>query len=147
VKRETHGMKGTATYRAWVSMKNRCLNPKADSWEWYGGKGITVCAEWVDSFTRFWEDMGTCPEGFTLERREGDKGYDKANCLWTTRQVQNRNRASNILISYKEKTQCLLDWTNELGLPYNTIRMRLKAGWCIEEAFTRPIQEKRYVPV
>lgn len=73
-------------------MKNRCLNPKAMDWSYYGGRGITLCARWYD-FDIFLADMGRRPTPkHTLERKDSDGSYNKKNCIWATRQEQARNR-------------------------------------------------------
>jgi len=79
-------------YRSWQMMKNRCLNPNATDWEYYGARGITVCQRWHD-FDYFLEDMGRRPTPkHTLERKESNGPYNKKNCIWATRQQQARNR-------------------------------------------------------
>jgi len=86
-----HGMAKTKTYDAWISIKQRCLNPKSASYHNYGGRGITISDEWL-SFEKFLEDMGEAPEGFSIERIDNDKGYFKENCKWATREEQNLNK-------------------------------------------------------
>ena len=81
-------------YRSWQMMKNRCLNPNARDYAYYGGRGITVYKKWVSSFPQFLNDLGRRPTPqHTLERKDSDKGYTPTNCCWATRQEQARNRA------------------------------------------------------
>lgn len=87
----SHGMSKTPEYHAWASMLQRCRNPKSAEYYRYGGRGIIVCEEWYD-FVAFYNDMGKRPNGLTLERIDNNKGYDKNNCVWTTRIKQARNR-------------------------------------------------------
>jgi hypothetical protein len=87
-----HGMFGTRTYRAWVSMKSRCLNKKHRQYVDYGGRGITVCEAWRLSFDAFFADMGEAPEGLTLDREDNERGYEPNNCRWVTQQLQILNR-------------------------------------------------------
>lgn len=68
-------------------MRQRCANPNGDKWRWYGGRGISVCAEWA-SFDAFLRDMGERPEGHTLDRIDPDAGYSRANCRWATPRMQ-----------------------------------------------------------
>lgn len=89
-----HGMSGTnktKEYRAWVNMRYRCLNSDCVDWKNYGGRGLTISIRW-SSFENFLTDMGTCPPGLTLERKNNDKGYSPDNCVWATYTAQNRNR-------------------------------------------------------
>jgi len=84
--------KVSKTYRAWMDMKSRCLNPNATGYDDYGGRGIKICGEWVNSFERFLEDMGEAPIGMMLERIDNNGNYELRNCKWVTRLEQNRNR-------------------------------------------------------
>lgn len=86
----------SATYITWGGMIQRCFNPKAPTWEYYGGRGITVCARWR-SFENFLADMGERPQGRTLDRLDNDGNYEPGNCQWATRseQLLNRRRPSN----------------------------------------------------
>ncbi len=92
--RQVNGKRvATPEYRSWQMMKNRCLNPRAEDWEYYGGRGITVDYRWFD-FDGFLTDMGRRPSlAHTLERLNSDDDYHKNNCVWATREDQSRNRA------------------------------------------------------
>jgi hypothetical protein len=82
----------TPEYRSWQMMKNRCLNTRARDYDYYGGRGITVCKEWL-VFANFLADMGRRPTPeHTLERVDVSKGYAPDNCTWATRETQARNR-------------------------------------------------------
>lgn len=80
-------------YQSWSSMIQRCTNNTRVSWKYYGGKGITVCDSWLYNFEAFLEDMGVRPEGMTLDRIDGDKGYLPENCRWATKKEQSTNRS------------------------------------------------------
>lgn len=79
------------TYKAWENMKTRCLNPKHKSYFRYGGSGIKICDEWL-LYKNFLADMGEVPDGFSLDRIDGTKGYCKENCRWADIATQNQNR-------------------------------------------------------
>ena len=84
----------TPEYRAWQHMKDRCYNTKGKNYPYYGARGITVCKAWKDSYAQFLSDMGQRPgDEYTLERKNGARGYMPSNCCWATRQQQARNRA------------------------------------------------------
>mgnify|MGYP000474487711 CR=1 FL=1 len=85
-----HGMCGTTTYGVWKTMKHRCLNPKAEHYDRYGGRGIAVCDEWL-TFDNFYADMGDQPAGMQIDRENNDGNYEPENCRWVTREVNMRN--------------------------------------------------------
>lgn len=82
----------TPEYRSWQMMRNRCLNPKARDYAYYGGRGIGICKSW-DRFENFLADMGRRPTAaHTLERKNVNRNYMPSNCVWATREEQSRNR-------------------------------------------------------
>ncbi len=86
-----HGLINTPTYRSWRSMKMRCLNPNATSYEDYGGSGIKIYQPWLE-FENFLTDIGIRPEGKTLDRINSYGDYSPDNCRWSTPAEQQRNR-------------------------------------------------------
>jgi hypothetical protein len=81
----------TPTYQTWKHMRQRCLNPNDDNYPHYGGRGITIDEHW-NTFTNFLKDMGERPLGKTLDRKDVNGPYSKANCEWATVSQQNKNR-------------------------------------------------------
>src|SRR5947209_14913688 len=81
--KERHGMTASREYRSWASMIQRCYNPKAKAYKYYGGRGITVCERWR-SFANFYADMGKRPEGTSIHRRDVNGNYEPNNCKWAT---------------------------------------------------------------
>ena len=88
--RRNTGLANTPTHRAWVAMRQRCLNKNHPQYKDYGGRGITISATWND-FSVFLNDMGVKPIGMSLERLNNNLGYSKDNCCWASRQTQQRN--------------------------------------------------------
>lgn len=80
------------TYRSWDGMKQRCLNPNNPKYDLYGGRGITVCERWLNSFENFLEDMGERPNETSIDRINNDGNYEPLNCKWSTIEEQNNNR-------------------------------------------------------
>ena len=132
-KSKTHGMSGTPIYMVWWAMINRCSNQKCWAFKYYGGRGIRVCKRWM-SFANFYADMGDCPSGLTLERRNNNGPYSKSNCYWATREEQGSNRRGVRLLTFNGKTQTMSRWAREIGVPVGTLWQRLKRGLSVEVA-------------
>lgn len=104
----THGQarkgKYSKEYITWQSMKNRCYLKSSTSFKNYGGRGITVCDEWKNSFEQFLKDMGSCPSKYhSIDRIDNDKGYFKENCRWSTNYIQSINKRGKHESSSKYK--------------------------------------------
>lgn len=139
------------------AMKQRCYNTKHKYYNYYGGRGITVCEDWNNrelikgikgcvtiGFINFKKWAISCGyrEGLTIDRIDVNKGYSPSNCHWVSMKEQNNNTRRSYLITYKNKEQTLAQWCEELNLPYNTIKWRLYHGWSINKAFELPIRRK-----
>ncbi len=121
-------------------MKERCTNPNNKEFNRYGGNGIVVCPEWINDFEQFFTDMGERPQGKTLDRIEGDKGYEPKNCRWATYREQKLNQKATKYYEFQDKRMILSDWAKKTGIPENTLYQRLnRTKWTVEEAFTIPI--------
>ena len=126
-------------YDTWVNMTQRCYNRRHPSWRRYGGRGIRVCARWRRSFTAFVLDMGPRPRGATLERKKNNGNYTPGNCTWATRSEQQFNRRTNVLLTFRGRTQPLKKWAREIGLSHVTLRTRvLVLKWSTRRALTTP---------
>ncbi len=92
-KRQKRNLWGGIEYNAWVAMKQRCYNPKAVGYKYYGARGITVCERWMHSFRNFLQDMGRKPlPELSLERMDNNGNYEPRNCCWATSSAQSRNK-------------------------------------------------------
>lgn len=137
-----HGMEGTKTYNAWASMKSRCNNQKNKFFSHYGGRGITYCKEW-EKFEQFLSDMGEAPEGMSLDRINNELGYGPSNCRWTTPKEQRRNTRATTFLEFRGLSKVPTEWAEELGIPVETIRSRIKLGWTVEDALTKPVDKRK----
>jgi hypothetical protein len=132
-KRAKHGQAGgegkpSKAYLAWRGMRSRCLNPNSTHYHRYGGRGITVCKEWANSFEAFFADVGEPPVGAWLDRIDNDKGYTKGNVRWATVQEQANNKSTNIFVRFGGKRQTLANWARELGVSYQLLMNRWIKG-------------------
>lgn len=125
----THGKTGTRAYIIWKHIRQRCHNPKDAAFKDYGGRGITVCDRWRESFENFLADMGECPLGLEIDRIKNDKGYEPGNCKWSTKTENCRNRRSNRLITHNGETRLSVEWAELSGTKRQTIEGRLNNGW------------------
>jgi len=132
-----------ATY---TSMKQRCCNPRCKGFPFYGGRGITVCQRWLDSFENFLADMGERPPGMELDRIDNNGNYEPDNCRWATRQQQLANRrrpVDSIVLTFCGESKTLAEWSRDeqtvaKGLTYTTLQSRFHMGWSHGRILTEP---------
>jgi len=135
----THGMGNTPEYHSWCSMLGRCFNTKDKSWPRYGGRGITVCEDWQESFEAFYKDMGPKPTPkHSIDRVDNSGSYCKENCRWATPKEQANNRRSSVFISYNGESHTVPEWSEIVGINMRTLYTRFNRGWSPEEALTTP---------
>ena len=141
-KNTTHGMSKTPEFKIWIDMRRRCTNPDRHDYANYGGRGITVCKEWLDSFENFYADMGNKPKNRFLERRDNNGPYSKENCYWADRKTQARNTRTNRFFFFRGKKRSLVEVAEILNISPATISSRLYRGWSEERALSEPVQYK-----
>lgn len=125
-------------YHIWNSMKQRCQNPKAISYRYYGKKGISVCEEWDKSFKTFY-DWAICngyQDDLTIDRIDSNGNYEPSNCRWATNKEQQNHTSYNHLYTYKGETLTIIQWAERTGIHPNMLYKRLRRGWSIEKAIT-----------
>ncbi len=138
--KESYGEGQTPEYRAWNSMKRRCYNPKAHAFHRYGGKGVSVCDKWLNSYENFLEDMGRRPsELHSLDRINGDRDYSKENCRWADKKEQARNTYRSINVIIEGESMRFADACEKYSIKGKIVRMRLSLGWELEKAFKAPV--------
>jgi len=107
-------------------MIQRCYNQNSKAYVNYGGRCISVCDRWRNSFENFLEDMGRAPsKNYTLEREDNNVNYSPENCVWATRYAQARNKSVNVFITYNGHKKLRLDWGRLLGYSDTTFRRHL----------------------
>lgn len=140
--------KGSATigeYNVWLAMKQRCLNPNSLCFNDYGGRGITICDEWKNSFAAFFEHIGPRPsKTHTIERIKNHLGYQPGNVRWATRAEQNENTRQTRLLTLGDVTLSIGKWARRIGMTRSAIRGRLKRGMTVEQALTVPHKKNQF---
>jgi hypothetical protein len=134
-----HGMTKTKERDAWNAMKQRCLNPSNPQYRNYGGRGITVCSRWLESFLNFLEDVGTAPsrgKSWSIERIDNEGNYEPGNCRWATVRDQSRNKRTNVWVYLHGERMLLTHAIDKLGIPRSTVLMRIHRGWSIDRALS-----------
>jgi len=135
-----HGKTKTPEYGIWKTMKSRCGNRNTQSYVNYGGRGITVCDRWKNSFEAFLLDMGERPSrAHSIDRRDGTKGYSPDNCRWATPMEQAANSTKPRVLTMNGVSDSIAGWARRTGLTSATIDLRLRnRGWSVERALTTP---------
>ena len=143
----THGhrasRKPSAEYSAWAGMIARCYNRANARYHDYGGRGIKVYQEWIDSFEKFLAYIGPKPSpSMSLDRIKNEDGYFPGNVRWATAKEQCNNTRQNVRITCDGKTKTATEWCNELGVSSSLVRQRIKRGWSPEDALATPSQRR-----
>lgn len=141
----THGMTNTRIFHEWQSMLQRCNNPNSQRYKDYGGRGIKVCDEWIDSFVSFceWSLDNGYNETLTLDRKDVDGNYSPDNCRWITNFEQQSNKRNNRIIECSGEKHILNEWSRITGLRAQTIAWRIDRGWSIEDALYTPSRKQK----
>jgi len=117
---------GSRTYHSWASMIQRCYNTKLPAYVRYGGRGITVCESWRESFQAFLDDMGDRPPGTSIDRIDNDARYCKSNCRWATVKQQLLNRPGCLrLHDVNDNPLSLQEMADWLAMNRSVLRRKL----------------------
>lgn len=123
----------------WWSMHVRCYNLKNSRWHRYGGRGIAVCQRW-NVFENFLADMPDRPPGTSIDRIDNDGNYEPSNCRWATAKEQANNSTTARIIEFRGESLSITQLAEKYGLKPATLWARLKYGWSIEDAITKPLR-------
>ena len=127
------------------SMRYRCYNEDNRVYKYYGGKGVTICDEWLQSFDNFynWALLNGYKEGLSIDRIDVNGSYSPKNCRWATMEEQSRNRTNTVLVEYNGKKMTLREWSEELNISLSTISKRRFRGWTDKEIIEGRPKRKR----
>lgn len=141
---ERHGKVQTREYVIWCGMKDRCYRENNQKYHRYGGRGITVCDRWLNSFQNFIEDMCLPPTSkHTIDRIDNDSGYYKDNCRWALQKQQANNRNTCVYVTINGKTKTVTEWCEYLNIvtPKRALTRIKKFGWNPEVAIKTPARK------
>lgn len=138
--RYSHHMSDSRIYRIYAGMKGRCYGPSNTHYEYYGGRGIKMCDEWLDDFMNFyeWAMANGYEDHLTIDRIDVNGNYCPENCRWATRKEQLNNTRQNRFLKFNGETHTVKEWADITGINVSTLRRRLKNGWSVELALTTP---------
>lgn len=131
-----HEKSNTRIYRIWSEMKTRCYLKTCNIYKNYGGRGITICKEWLDDFMNFynWAMSNGYTDELTIDRIDVNGNYEPSNCRWATNEIQQNNKRNNRIIVLNGVSHTLSEWSKITGINGGTISKRIKSGWTIERA-------------
>ena len=134
-----HGLKGTRLYRIWKNMKSRCYNPRVGSYKNYGGRGVSICDEWLNDPKAFydWATANGYSDEKSIDRIDVNGPYAPDNCRWATRKEQGRNQRTNHAINTPWGRLCLREASERSGVSLATIKQRIKRGVPEDQLLTR----------
>ncbi|WP_250518560.1 hypothetical protein [Caballeronia sp. ATUFL_M1_KS5A] len=131
---ETHGMSHHSAFRSWEAMIDRCTNPRCKDYPAYGGRGITVCDDWLSpiAFCRY---MGEKPRGMSIGRIHNDEGYKPGNVEWQTPMQQGANKRNSRVPGGLAAAARAADMSE------SALRRRLDAGMSLNEAVKSEVRD------
>jgi hypothetical protein len=144
---KTHGLSKSSEYCAWSNMLTRCRNPKYSLFSEYGGRGITVCAAWQNSFEQFLADVGRKPnKASILDRIDPNGNYEPGNVRWASPIVSARNKRSVQIVCIEGVAKTIPEWEPTSPVSRKVIWRRLRDGWSGRDAvFLPPQSTKKHV--
>lgn len=135
----THGGKYDRLYTIWSGMKQRCYCRTNKDYPNWGGRGIKVCDEWLETYANFrdWANKNGYAEGLSLDRIDVNGNYEPSNCRFADNSTQANNRRSTIFYEYHGKKESLAQIAHKSGVKYGTLYARVnRCGMNVEDAAT-----------
>lgn len=135
----THNQCYTRVYRIYAKILRRCFAKDDYAYSRYGGRGITMCEEWKNSFDEFskWAYENGYNDTLTIDRIDNNGDYSPSNCRWVDVYTQANNKRNNNYITFEGRTQTLAQWCREVGVPYKRTFYRISNGWSFEDAIQK----------
>ena len=130
-------------YSIYDGMRKRCYNKNKDNYKHYGGRGITICDEWLNDFMTFynWAINNGYQDNLTIDRIDNDGNYEPWNCRWATNEEQVYNKSDTVYITIDDKTKTILEWSRISGLSYSVLWQRYNSlGLKTKEELFKPLK-------
>lgn len=144
-----HGLSNTRISSIYRGMKDRCFNPNNYDYKHYGGRGITICEEWLgeNGFMNFvfWSNDNGYREDLTIDRIDNNKGYSPDNCRWATRREQANNTRRNTFYEHNGEVHTISEWSRISGVRPENIIHRIQSGWKFEDAISSAKRVNQYI--
>lgn len=131
-----YGKSAERIYNIFHGMKQRCYNPNSTEYKNYGGRGISICDDWMNAPQDFitWSLENGYEDTLSIDRIDNNGNYEPSNCRWTTVIQQANNTRRNIYIKFHGETKTLAEWSRVLGFDYELVYGRLRRGVLFEKA-------------
>lgn len=143
-KNRTHGLSNFRPYYVWKDMKRRCYDKTRPEYKNYGGRGIKICTEWLNSVEKFceWARKSGYKKGLTIERVNNNMDYCPENCKWVSMKEQLNNNRRNNFLKINGITKTISQWSQKTGIKYDTLWSRVNKGYS-DVDLIKPV-DKRY---
>lgn len=126
-----HGFSKERLYRTWIDIKSRCFSPNTGYYSEYGGRGITMCAEWREDFVAFreWAMSNGYRDDLTIERLDVDGGYAPHNCTWIPMSSQSINRRATRFVDFRDLTMTAIEFSKAFQINHHAVLRGINRGW------------------
>lgn len=127
------------------AVRKRCTEPSDKAWEYYGGRGIRMCAEWLSDRRAFyaWCEANGYEPGLWIERNDVNGDYEPGNCRFATIAEQMNNKRNSRFLDWNGERMTFTQWERRLGFPRNLIHGRIARGWTVERSMTAPYHPRQ----
>jgi hypothetical protein len=141
--KKTHGLSKHRLHIRWQTTKQRCYNQNHEHYNYYGGRGIKVCDEWLNNFKSFydWAILNGYKDNLQLNRIDNNDDYKPSNCNWVTAKENSNNKRNNYNLTLNGKTQTLKEWADEIGINQSSLRERIERN---NNIFDKTCIRKKY---
>jgi hypothetical protein len=144
----THGLRSHPLADVWHNMKKRCYSSKWPEFHRYGGRGITICDEWLNDLPAFynWAINNGWAKGLELDREENDGNYSPSNCRFITGKANSNNTSLNVIIEYEGIKYTKTQLAEKHGLKLSDLTRRLRKGLSLDDALNMGVKRRTKQP-